>query len=140
MDSNNTYIGRGWSFPPEFNGNSLGVNMLTGTQGIEAALYTLLTTEVSEREMRSEFGIELRQYLFQEINGDTANRIIAIVARAIERWEPRVLLDDIQILEGIEQEGTILISIDYIIRNTNKRNNLVFPFYINEGTHLPIDI
>jgi hypothetical protein len=39
--------------------------------------------------------------------------------------------------EGQAHEGVLLIRLDYRVRTTNSRTNLVFPFYFLQGTNLP---
>jgi hypothetical protein len=35
-----------------------------------------------------------------------------------------------------DKEGILNITLDYTIRQTNRRTNMVYPFYLNEGTDL----
>jgi uncharacterized protein len=48
--------------------------------------------------------------------------------------EPRIELDRLDISEDQATEGLLLISLDYTVRSTNSRFNLVYPFYLNEAT------
>jgi len=38
--------------------------------------------------------------------------------------------------EADEKEGILRILLDYTVRQTNRRTNMVYPFYLNEGTDL----
>ncbi len=52
------------------------------------------------------------------------------ISDSILRQEPRV--SDVDITTEMEgQQGYILINIDYTLTDTNQRDNLVFPFYLN---------
>lgn len=46
-------------------------------------------------------------------------------------FEPRIDLEKIDIIQN-ELDGKILLSVDYIVRATNTRGNLVYPFYLSE--------
>jgi phage baseplate assembly protein W len=52
------------------------------------------------------------------------------VREAIGRWEPRVTLDDVRLDPSRQHAGEVLIEIDYTVRVTNDRRNLVYPFYV----------
>jgi uncharacterized protein len=52
------------------------------------------------------------------------------VKEAISRWEPRVTLDDVRLDPSGQRAGEVLIEIDYVVRTTNDRRNLVYPFYV----------
>ena len=59
-----------------------------------------------------------------------------VISRAVLMFEPRVTLNEVNLdLERIH-EGIILIELDYTVRRTNSRTNMVFPFYLREGTDI----
>jgi len=41
---------------------------------------------------------------------------------------------------GREREGRLDILLDYTVRETNARANMVYPFYLLEGTNLRVDV
>jgi len=49
------------------------------------------------------------------------------------QWEPRIELTDVKILNDKINEGKLMISIDYKIRTTNNRFNMVYPFCLTDG-------
>ena len=49
---------------------------------------------------------------------------------ALERWEPRVTLNDVRVRFDAVDTGTLYIDIQYSLRGTNDPRNLVFPFYL----------
>jgi len=57
-----------------------------------------------------------------------------MVTDAILYHEPRISLDNLDISESQSEQGLLLISIEYTVRSTNSRFNMVYPFYINEAT------
>jgi phage baseplate assembly protein W len=59
--------------------------------------------------------------------------IDASVREALTLWEPRIELINVNVSAEKAEEGKLLISIDYRVRNTNNEFNLVYPFYLKEG-------
>ena len=53
---------------------------------------------------------------------------------AILHHEPRVLLNEVEVSDEQAGEGLLLVTIDYTVRATNSRYNLVYPFYLREAT------
>jgi phage baseplate assembly protein W len=55
------------------------------------------------------------------------------VREGLTLWEPRIELKNVEVSSEKVEEGKLLVSIDYIVRATNTRFNLVYPFYLKEG-------
>jgi len=55
------------------------------------------------------------------------------VNTAILIHEPRIKVIDLSVGSPDPNEGTLLIALDYEVRSTNSRFNLVFPFYRSDG-------
>ncbi|MFI6151187.1 GPW/gp25 family protein [Kitasatospora sp. NPDC051170] len=122
------FIGRGWAFPLRVNATG-GIGMVERDREIAEAIRLILGTAPGERPMRPEFGCGIHEYVFAPGDGTTAGRIAREVRLALERWEPRIELDDVVIaFDGVD-EGTLYIDLHYTVRSTNDRRNLVFPFY-----------
>lgn len=130
------FLGRGWSFPPTFNRVSCTVAMASGDADIHQSLWIILSTSLGERIMLATFGCDLISKVFTALTTTTANAIATMVTRAITDWEPRVTVESVTVTDS-ELAGWIDISIDYVIRQTNSRSNLVFPFYRMEATLPP---
>lgn len=130
------FLGRGWSFPPTFNRVSCTVAMASGDADIRQSLWIILSTSLGERVMLPTFGCDLISKVFTALTTTTANAIASMVTRAIIDWEPRVTVESVTVTDA-ELAGWIDISIDYIVRQTNSRSNLVFPFYRMEATLPP---
>ena len=122
-------IGRGWSFPPVI--NSRGGLSLTGDRNeIEQAIYIILSTSPGQRVMRPNFGCRLFELVFAPNNSQTAAQARRYVEEAVGMWEPRVQVHQVNILQGAEQQNTLLIEITYEIKGTHDRRSLVYPFYL----------
>lgn len=129
------FLGKGWSFPPEFTDPGGALATTSGAIDIHNSLLVLLGTQPGERKMAPEFGVDLSPLLFETLDLGLETRMADSIERAILRFEPRVILEEISFrLEA--WEGILYIYLFYLIQTTNSRTNLVFPYYLAEGTDL----
>ncbi|MGE3512330.1 MAG: GPW/gp25 family protein [Vicinamibacterales bacterium] len=128
------FLGRGWGFPPVFGPSGGDVGMVEGTRDIEESLTILLDTRRGERVMQEEFGCDLSDFMFAEVSQGLIGRVRSVVADAILHHEPRIVLNEIEVSDSRAVEGILLIRLDYTVRTTNSRYNMVYPFYIQEAT------
>jgi uncharacterized protein len=129
----NSFIGRGWSFPPSFSGDGYEVEMVHDEEDIRQSLEILLTTRLGERTMLSGFGCNLNRILFGEVNNALLSQITDTVSDAILHYEPRIRLETIDVDPDDSSEGLVVINIHYVVKSINSRFNMVFPFYVNES-------
>ena len=133
---NKSFLGRGWSFPPEFNRESKAVKMLEDEEDIRSSLHILLSTRPGERVMVPGYGCNLDELLFSPLNLTIETYVVDLIRTAILYYEPRIDVNKIEIDQTDEFYGVLLIRIDYTIRVTNSRMNMVYPFYKEEGNEL----
>jgi phage baseplate assembly protein W len=133
MISDEAFLGKGWSFPPQFLSSGAEVEVVSGEEDIRQSLFILFGTALNERVMFSSFGCELSRYLFEEIDQALINGLTGIIEDAILNNEPRINTDAVDVTQSSTEAGLLLISISYTIRATNNRYNMVYPFYINEA-------
>ncbi|MEJ1968737.1 MAG: GPW/gp25 family protein [Rhizomicrobium sp.] len=130
----NSFLGRGWSFPPTFSRRDYGVAMVKDEVDVRESLWILLSTLLGERVMVPGYGTDLWRMVFRNLNTTLTTQIQEMVAQAILYWEPRIVVDNIQLDQDATRYGVVLLNIDYTIRMTNARNNLVYPYYTQEMT------
>ena len=133
---NQLFLGRGWSFPPAFNPDSGMVEMSQAEQDIKESLHILLSTALGERVMQPKYGCNLDEYVFDTLDTTTQTMLKDIVETAIIYHETRIDLERISIQEANIIEGKFELLIEFIIRSTNSRSNIVYPFYTKEGNNL----
>ena len=131
----NTFLGRGWSFPPTFTRGDNGIAMVDEVEDIKQSLIILLSTIKGERIMQPDYGANMEELLFEPLNVSFAKRMSVKIERAILFYEPRIKTDDINFNQDNEN-GLVEVRIDYTIIATNNRRNIVYPYYINEGTDI----
>lgn len=134
MNQNNSFLGRGWSFPPTFSKEREEVEMVTEEQDIQECIEIILSTRIGERVMKPKFGCNLDELLFSPIDLNLRTYVADLIETAMLFFEPRIDVNRIEINSSNEIEGVVAIEIDYTIRTTNSRRNLVYPFYRGEGT------
>ena len=130
------FLGTGWAFPPEFHPSGRQVKLISHEADIRESLRILLFTNPGERVMQPTYGCGLRPRVFDTINDSTITLISDIIKRAILFFEPRVKLESVRVDTQRQYEGILDIVLDYTIRQTNTRSNMVYPFYYKEGTDI----
>jgi hypothetical protein len=131
-----SFLGTGWNFPPTFTRGGAEVEMASGTEDIHQSLQILLSTQLGERIMQDTFGCDLNVVLFEEMDQGLVNTLTNLISDAILYHEPRISLDNLDVSESDNQQGLLLIRLEYTVRSTNSRFNMVYPFYINEASIL----
>jgi phage baseplate assembly protein W len=128
----NEILGRGWAFPilPDAAGR---LRYVEGEEDIEQALRIVLLTRLTERVMRPAFGSAVASYLFAPGSVKYLGLLEGAVREAVRDWEPRVELLEARARADIRDASLVTVSIDYRVRRTNNRANLVFPFYLAGG-------
>jgi phage baseplate assembly protein W len=132
----NSFLGRGWSFPPGFSTAGCEVDMVQDEDDILQCLELLLSTRLGERTLVSNFGSDLTHFLFEEVDQSLLNKLTDTISDAVLLYEPRVTLEKIDITESDAQRGLLLISLQYVVKAVNSRFNMVYPYYINESTKM----
>jgi phage baseplate assembly protein W len=122
------FIGTGWSFPFAVEPDGT-VAMASGTAKLEQAMRLVLETYPGERPMRPRFGSTLRDYIYEGASGHKTAEIADVVRDAIEQWEPRVDVADVEVYPDADRPGLLYIDIRYVVPGVNSPRNLVFPFY-----------
>jgi len=135
VENKQGFIGQGWAFPPQFSLGGKELALAAGQEDIQQSLEILFSTQLGERLMQEGFGADLSTVLFEEVDQALVNTITRLMTDAILYHEPRISLDRLDVSESDTQKGLLLISMDYTIRSTNSRYNMVYPFYLNEAAN-----
>lgn len=94
-----------------------GISRFTGreiadTQELSEAITTILSTPRGSRVMRRDFGSDLPRLIDAPINGETLVDLYAAVAEALARWEPRITLRRVQLVDAIAGQMRFAIEAD----------------------------
>ena len=128
------FLGRGWHFPPLFDPATGEAHMVQAETDIAESLRILMATRPGERIMQPAYGCRLHEYVF-DLNGPgTRAAIETAIRQAILFFEPRITLHEVRVETTDWLHGRMHVELEYTIDQTNARSNMVYPFYIDEGT------
>ena len=133
MGEEREFLGVGWKFPLQVTPRGM-IARARGEQRVEESIYLILGTARGERVMLPDFGCGIHDLVFEPNNSMTRSLVVNRVREALVRFEPRIDVLDVEAETTPEQENMLLIRISYRIRANNAMNNLVYPFFIREGS------
>ena len=90
------------------------VAKLFDVQAIKRAVKNIILTNRYERPFNSDFGCNLRGFLFENLTEPMVVIIKDRVAMAIEKYEPRVSVEDVIVKNSSDPNG-IRISVSFLI-------------------------
>ena len=131
-----SFLGKGWSFPPSFNKTTGNVEMVKNEIDIKQSLVIYFNTKLGERIMRPDYGCVLHDNQFEKINQDILESLIFEMKNNIGYIEPRINVNKLYASNIDFKNGVVQIKLDYTVIATNIRDNIVYPYYINEGTNI----
>lgn len=136
MNQENSFLGRGWSFPPTFERGAGGLKMSESIEDIRESIWIILSTRRGERIMDLDFGCGIHDMVFEEMDTTMTHQIKNLVEDALLTYEPRIDVLEVKVAIDNQLEGLVNIEIDYEVRQVNTRYNIVYPFYFMEGTDI----
>ena len=113
-------LGSGIAFPLQVDRRG-GIALASDVTDVDQAIQLILGTAPGERPMRPEF---------DTIDAGTVARMETEIRSALDRWEPRIQVTDVEFDLDHTDRGELLIHISYRLRATNHMRNLVYPFYV----------
>ncbi len=131
-----SFLGTGWSFPPEFSRETGQVMLTSDEDDIRASLVILLGTAMGERFLNPEYGLDMHEMLFEPLGTTMKTFLQDRVKTAILIFEPRINLLSLELDTSAQYEGKIGIVVAYEVRATNSRYNLVYPYYVSDGNEV----
>jgi phage baseplate assembly protein W len=122
-------LGSGIAFPLQVDRRG-GIALAKDETDVDQAIQLILATAPGERPMRPEFGCGVHDFVFDTIDAATVARMETEIREALDRWEPRIEVIDIEFDLEHTDRGELLINIAYRLRATSHMRNLVYPFYV----------
>ena len=126
----NSFLGAGMKFPPQINPATGRFVISSQAESVKESVYLILMTQKSERLVRPGFGSRIMSYTFMDTNLTALNMMIRELEDQILSQEPRIGNVDINV-DSTSRPGCLIMQIDYVLRESNVRDNLVFPFYLD---------
>jgi phage baseplate assembly protein W len=126
---NSDFLGVGWTSPVERDEKGQ-IKMARYEDCVRQSIWTILSTAYGERVMHPDFGCGIHNLVFAPNSAGTIGQVVSEVQQALTQWEPRIDVLDVDAYPDPNQPNRLLIQINYQIRTTNNRFNLVYPFYL----------
>ena len=100
-------------------------------ESVRQSILIILRTVKGERVMRPDFGCDLHELVFAVNDRSTRAAAAYEVREALKRWEPRIELMTVEADAAGPRGEVLLVSVEYRVRSTDNRFNLVYPFYLD---------
>ena len=126
------FLGSGWKFPVAVDARGR-VASSRHEQDIDEAIWIILGTAKGERVMRPDFGCGIHEYVFAPNEPGTRASVTHEVHKALAEFEPRIEVGQVRVEAPAGRPALLMIRVDYRVRSTNTRRNLVYPFYLRES-------
>lgn len=133
------FLGKGWKYPIiaeteiDNNGEQSLISDSQNEEKIRESIAIILGTAKGERVMHPDFGCGINELVF-EVNNSTTRTLVAFhIQEALREWERRIEVLDVTAQSDPKEGNRLLISINYRIRSSNLKANLVYPFYLERG-------
>jgi len=130
-----SFLGTGWSFPPQFIKETQQVSMISDVPDIISSLEILLSTAVGERILQPRYGCNMDKLVFEPITLSLETYMQDLIFTSVYYFEPRVVPNEVTLTDDT-LNGTIYVNLGFTVRTTNTRYNLVYPYYLTEGTNI----
>ena len=130
------FLGNGLRF--DFRDGSVGLALAGGRlaevsaeEAVRQSIWLIHSTSNGERVTIPKFGCGIHDLVFEVQSAGTEGAVIKAVREALGLWEPRIDLESVDAYADEREANGLLIEIHYVIRATNSRFNLVYPFYLS---------
>ncbi len=133
MEKMPRFLGVGWSFPVERDESGRRFVRAEHEESVRQSIRIILSTAKGERVMRPDFGCSIHELAFAPNNAATRGLAESYVSEALRLWEPRIEVLKVRASAAGGQGEELRVSIDYRVRATDSRFNLVYPFYLERG-------
>ena len=104
-----------------------GVAMVEADESIRQAIILLLSTAPGERLLRPRYGSYLHRLMFAPNDQTTAGLAMHYVRQALQRWEPRVEILDLDADIDPEVPGRLNIELRYRVRASLATGMISYP-------------
>ncbi|HYR06161.1 MAG TPA: GPW/gp25 family protein [Longimicrobium sp.] len=129
-----SFLGRGWAFPVRVDPRTGRIATVAEDDDIRQAIWIILSTAKGERVMRPDFGCGIHDLVFDSVSTVTAGLLENHVREALIRYEARIEVVRLDVRTAEADRGRLLLELHYRVRRTNHEFNLVYPFFLSEGT------
>jgi len=97
------------------------VKRITDYDSVKASIRNILQTSKGSRRMMPDFGASLEKFLFEPMDDNTARRIGATILEELTYWEPRIVVENVNI-EADYDNLQYNISLSFTIEGAGTQN------------------
>ena len=111
-------------FDNEFNKKANGdVREMININAITNSLTNIFETFQGRRRMLPEFALPIYGILFEPVDEITSYRLGEMILSAVERWETRIIVDNVEVLARPDQ-NEYRINLEYRIVNDSREDSI----------------
>ena len=104
----------------------------TDDDSVREVIRNILLTRPGERLRRRTFGAGITDFIHQNNNLTTRTMLANVVRKAVQQWETRVIVENVDVLPDQQQLATVHIIIRYRMRHTGQMNQLTLSLDLNQ--------
>ena len=93
-------------------------------ESVRQSIRIILQTRPGEQLMRPDFGAGLQDFLHEPNTLATRQRIRDAIADALARWEPRIIVDRIEVWEVDDRPSELRVEVAYRLQRTGAPQQL----------------
>lgn len=108
------------------------IAMVEEEASVRQAILLLLSTSPGERVMRPNYGCELRKLIFSPNDDTSAGLAIHYVRRALELWEPRIDIVQLDAIRDEDDPVKLTVYLEYRVRTTQHLQETSFSVNLAE--------
>ena len=129
--NDDVYIGL--EFPLDHNLTGFFRQSKTIPQQVKSNIKNLLLTSKGERVFQPDFGCDLRDLLFEQINSETLDGVDNSIRVALDTWLPYVNINDLIIVQDESNPNEITITLEYSTTlQPDALDNITFNLVVGE--------
>jgi len=109
------------------------VAMVSEEASVRQAILLLLSTSPGERVMRPHYGCELNKLVFAPNDDTTCGLAIHYVRQALERWEQRIRIRQLDANPHPQDPAVLEIFLEYVVVATHQTGEIIVPVSLTGG-------
>lgn len=115
--------GQGISFPPRLGADGR-IAWSAGPDNVREAIMVILLTARGERLMLSDFGGQLRNFLFEPNTTATRRLLQEEIEKTLGTWEPRITVQSVSVSADANDARAAVATVDYQLVATQQSGQL----------------
>ena len=91
---------------------------------VRQMIRVILLTRPGEQLMRPQYGAGLSRFVDQPNTIETRRRLREVIFESLEKWEPRIVVEEVTVDEVPDQATTVRVDIAFQLRRTGLRSQV----------------